>query len=65
MNTDTDEYAPVAVENEQNAHLVPPCGIPHQKSVISSSSSLRVETFEATENIKAGEPISCETDNNV
>jgi len=62
---DTDEYALVAVEYKQNAHLVPLYGIPHQKSVISSLSLLRVEIFKATKNIKAGKPISCETNNNV
>ena len=57
----------MAEEYKQNAHLVPPtqsCSIPHQKS-LSSSLSLRVETFKATRNKKAGEPISYKTNNNV
>jgi len=65
INIDTDEYALVAVEYKQNAYLMPLCGIPHQKSVISSLLLLRVEIFEATKNIKAGKPISYKTDNNV
>ena len=62
---DTNKYALVAVEYKQNAHLVPLCGIPYQKSVILLLLLLRVETFKATKNIKAGKPILCKTNNNI
>ena len=61
---DTNKYAPVAVKYKQNAYLIPPCGIPYQKSVILLLLLLKVEIFKATKNIKAGKLILCKTDNN-